>query len=212
MEEMDEIKKLWTRNSDQQMSTYTPINNTIMIDLIKSRIRKEKSKMFEYILALGVWQLLIYSFMSHVVIKYWGDWNIIKYALGGMLLYIPYTIVYAKKFTGKNLQSFARPNSPMKTIKSNLKNQYKQLNDFFNFKRKFDLVGIPLSCFVILMLLSNLNIIPEVEAHIAMAIALYLIYLAMFITATIIDNRKRFKKPLQQLKLVLKEMEEIDEK
>jgi hypothetical protein len=211
MEEMNEIKNLWARSRDQRVDTYTNLNSKEMITLIKSRIKKEKKKTYEYIMALGVWQLLIYSFMSHLVVKYWGDWSIMGYALGGMLLYIPYTVVYARKFTGKNLRSLTQPNSPLETIKINLKNQYTLLAEFFSFKKKFDLVGIPLSCFIILMLLSNLRIIPGVASHVTMGIILYLIYLAMFITATIIDNRKRFKLPLQHLKVVLEEMEEIND-
>ncbi len=209
MAQIEDIKKVWLKGCSRPQSNNSGVSKSDMIDVIRSRVRKENKIMFEYIIAIGVWHMIIYAVMTHLVVRYWGNWDIMGYALGGIFMYLPYTIVFMRRIGGKNLRAFAPQQAAISDIRTNLKNHYLQLSAFFRFKKKFDLIGIPLTCFIMVMLLSNLRIIPDIEKQLVVAVIFFVVYLTLFITATIIDNRKRFKQPLKQLEIVLKEMEEI---
>jgi hypothetical protein len=209
MAQIEDIKKVWLQGCRTHQANTAMVSKSDFIDAIRTRIRKENKIMFEYIVAIGVWHMIIYAVMTHLVVRYWGNWHIMAYALAGIVMYIPHTVVFMKRIGGKNLRAIAPVQGAVSDIKSNLKNHYQQLSAFFRFKKKFDFIGIPLTCFIMVMLLSNLMIIPAIEKQLGVAVIFFVVYLTLFITATIVDNRKRFIQPLKQLEIVLKEMDEI---
>ena len=71
METLDEAKNLW-QNTNQQ--TNQPLLNKVEVEnIIKLRIKKEKKNAAEYFWLSFAYQLLIYAFACHLIIKYWGD-------------------------------------------------------------------------------------------------------------------------------------------
>ncbi|HEY5822873.1 MAG TPA: hypothetical protein VIT44_00815, partial [Cyclobacteriaceae bacterium] len=172
--------------------------------MIRQRIRREKKVLFEYFWASYAWQFIIYVATTNMIIHFWGDWKVVLVCLTGILMYVPFTTVFIKKFT----RMAAKTNGSFQNLHSNLKLQWDKMNEFFVFKRRFDWLGIPVSCLILTLIIFKLWVPGGWEEHLMGALIVYLLAIAAFLLATVMENRKRFKDPLNKLSLIIKEIEE----
>jgi hypothetical protein len=146
--------------------------------------------------------------MTHVFVRFWGDWEIMYISLAFMVLYIPFTIVFIRKFRSIKMLKFGKPGFESQDIYSTLKAQRDVLSSFYRFKKGFDMISIPASGIVITLLLEKYGLIPAIRQHVTIALVTFGITIAAFVIATVVDNKKRFKSPLKQLELVIQEIED----
>ena len=59
--------------------------------IVSSRIRRERRIVSKFVWAAVVYQIILYSFLTHVMIKRWGNERILLLCLSGVALYIPIT-------------------------------------------------------------------------------------------------------------------------
>jgi len=189
MKSMDEAKNCWTESKAYEKGE---LKNDEVGQIIRQRIRKEKKMLFEYFWASYLWQFIIYVVMSNMIIRFWGDWTAVGICFAGMMIYIPFTTIFIKKFTSMA----SRTNGSAQSIYSNIKLQCEKMNEFFAFKRKFDWLGIPVSCFIITLVIFKLWVPGGWEAHMLGAMIVYLFAIASFLIATVVENKKRFRQPL----------------
>jgi len=201
MKSLDEAKKCWSESKENKQ---VELPGDEVKQIIRQRIRKEKKVLFEYFWASYIWQFIIYVAMTNMIIRFWGDLRIVVVSLVGILMYIPFTIVFIKKFTKMS----GKTNGSFQSLRSNLKLQWNKMNEFFVFKRRFDWLGIPVSCFILTVIIFKLWVPGGWEEHLTGALIVYLFAIIAFLIATVIENRKRFKKPLYKLSLIIKEIEE----
>jgi hypothetical protein len=206
MESIEDLKKCWDENKSQEMPD--PPSEESVQQLIKVRVRKEKNIVMEYFWASFVYQIIIYAFASHLIIKYWGDLEIRLWSLSVAVLYIPFTVILMRKFKAMCLPAVSKSISSGQSIRANVKSQFTLLSEFFRFKRAFDWVGIPLSCFVLVMIIFKLFVTGGIGEHLIGGILSYAAVLIPFVTATYFENRKRFINPLRRLEMVLEDMGE----
>jgi hypothetical protein len=206
METFAEIKKCWQENTSQK-SGADLLSKASVATVIRQRVKKEKNKVMQYFWASFTYQVLIYAFASHLVIKFWDDRQIMLLAVCGALLYIPFTIVLLKKFKAMNTQIAVKLDYSAQNIRDNVKNQYLLLSEFFRFKKRFEWLAIPLSCFIMVMIVFKLYVPGGMEDHLTGGIISFLALLACFVTAIYFENRKRFIEPLRQLELVLEDID-----
>lgn len=205
MNELEEARNCWSKAKQ----TKSPVlSQSTVHSLVTSRAKREQKVITEYIVASGVWQLIVYAFMTHFVIRFWGDWSILGWCLGGILLYIPFTFVFLKKFKGMCSGTLNKPVIHDQAILHYVKNQFRLLSEFFQFKKGFDFVGVPVSCFIILIIIFKLYMPHPIETYIVGASITYLLILVIFILAILHENKKRFHKPLHHLEAMIKEMEQ----
>lgn len=207
MESFEEVEKFWKANKGQETNPNSLTKESVE-NMIKPRIKKEQHAVMQYFWASFIYQMLIYALASHLMIRFWGDAQVMLLSLAGALLYIPFTIVLMRKFKAMARMPIHQPGMPVRDVYSNVQMKYTLLTEFFRFKRRFDWVAIPLSCLIIVAILFKLYVNDGLEKHLAAGIITYLTILALFIAATYVENKKRFKKPLRQLKLILKDLEQ----
>lgn len=206
METFAEIKKCWQENISRDLSADL-LSKGFVETLITQRVKKEKNKVMQYFWASFTYQVLIYAFASHLVIKFWDDSQIMLLALGGVLLYIPFTIVLLKKFSVMNTQITVQIGYSAQSIRTNVKNQYLLLSEFFRFKKRFEWLAVPLSCFIMVMIVFKLYVPGGIAEYPAGGIISFVILLTCFVTAISFENRIRFIQPLRQLELVIEDIE-----
>jgi hypothetical protein len=207
MEPMDTTKQFWQENKIENAGN-APLSNKELKQIIRGRIRKEKKTIAEYFWASFVWQLFVYSFMCHLLVKYWGNTEITFLSLAMIILFLPYTYMLYKKIRAIFLPSTNAMNSPTQDIQANVNGQYNLLSVFFRFKKWCDRIAIPLSCFILTAIVFELYVTGGVAGNMIAAIIIYLITLSLFIVATYFENKKRFIIPLQHFKAILTDIEE----
>jgi len=204
METLDEAKNFW-QNTNQQTGQ-APLNKGEVESIIKARIRKEKKDAAEYFWLSFAYQILIYAFGGHLIIKYWGDSRIMLLSVVGVVLYISLTIILMKKFKAM----FNLPAQQTTDIQSSVKNQFTLLSQFFNFKKRFDLLSLPLTSIILTGIIFMLYVPGGVEAHVTGAIITCLGALLIYSVAAWFENKKHFVHPLNRLRFILEDIGQVN--
>jgi hypothetical protein len=202
MENFDEIKKLWNENKVVEKCN-TPVSKDYADQLISNRIKKVKSNFREYFWTSFIYQNLVYACLAFLIVRYFNRPDIAILSAAGILLYIPLTIVFMKKFKSAfllNKEGVAFSNDD---IYLNIKNSYTRISEFFRFKKRFDWIIVPLNCVLIVVINFILFVPGGVMANITAGIILLIVWLAIFIIAIRFENKKKFSEPLHQLESIL---------
>jgi hypothetical protein len=202
MENFDEIKKLWNENKVAEKCN-TPVSKDYADQLISNRIKKVKSNFREYFWTSFIYQNLVYACLAFLIVRYFNRPDIAILSAAGILLYIPLTIVFMKKFKSAfllNKEGVAFSNDD---IYLNIKNSYTRISEFFRFKKRFDWIIVPLNCVLIVVINFILFVPGGVMANITAGIILLIVWLAIFIIAIRFENKKKFSEPLHQLESIL---------
>ena len=207
MKSFEEIQKCWKEQKGVSDNAVI-LSETALTKLIRSGVKKEQKLVWEYCIASGFWQWLVYASLTHFIIRFWGDWQFMISCLAVILLYIPFTVMFIKKFRNMRMVTFNKADLRSQNIHATLKTQYKMLHEFFSFKKKFDWLNIPFCCIMIVMILYKYGMIPSFKENIAASVSVFLVYALLFVIAIYVENGKRFKVPLQKLDMVIREMEE----
>ena len=142
---LEEMKKMWEQkeNADGEPSIYTKAS---LEKIISRRVKKHTKDSLNYFWASFTLQVIVYSLFSHVIVKYGQNSTIFYFALGGVLLFIPFTIVLLQKFkrlaTGKPL----RLHDAGTSLHDYVGRQQALLRSFYHFKKWYEFFLIPLSC------------------------------------------------------------------
>jgi hypothetical protein len=97
MENFEEIKKLWSDNKAAETCN-TPVSPDYVDKLISNRIKKVKSNFREYFWTSFIYQNMVYACLAFLIVRYFSRPDIAILSAAGILLYIPFTIIFMKKF------------------------------------------------------------------------------------------------------------------
>ena len=78
--------------------------------------------------------------------------------------------------------------------------------DFFQFKKRMDWIGVPVSCAVIVLVTFTLFVEGGAKGNPLAAFAFFAIWVGMSLIAIRAENRKRFISPLRNLEQVLDDL------
>jgi hypothetical protein len=204
MENFDEIKKLWSENK-VTVTCNTPVSPEYVDQLISNRIKKVNRNFREYFWTSFIYQNMVYACLAFLIVRYFSRPDIAILSIAGILLYIPFTIVFMKKFKSAFLLNKEGVAFSDDDIYLNIKNRYTRLSEFFRFKKRFDWVIVPLNCVLIVVINFILFVPGGVMANITAGIILLIVWLVIFIIAIRIENKKKFLEPLRQLETILED-------
>lgn len=173
--------------------------------VIKSRIRKHTGVAFQYFWASFVLQIIIYSLLCHVTIKYWSDSEVRIVALGAILLYLPFAIILMRKFKKLAILKISRDVDTVLSLYGNVAQQKVQLDQFYAFKKKYEALLIPLSSAAGVFIIYKLYVPGGIAGH---WISSVIIFMAAIVSCFLVirkENDRNFKKPIEQLQIILDE-------
>ncbi len=202
MSTLDQLKKHWEpSNNVTAAEERSRLDEVSLRKIITARVRMHTRASFHYFWASFALQLLVYSLCSHLLIRHWPKTDICWLSLLGILLHLPFTIVLMNKFKGiaKGKLTGKEPTS----IRDYLLAQYQLLNSFFTFKKRYELLLIPLSAAIGVLLVFTLYIPGGAQAFPIGALITYALTLLSCYGAIRTENRKSFVEPLQQLETLL---------
>ncbi len=203
MSTFDELKKVWDENQ-RTVSVPQAYNYDTLEKIIRSRTKKHLNTAMQYFWAAFVLQIVVYALLSHVMIKYGSDMETLLFSMAGILLFLPFTIMLMKKFKQIAVTKLARGNSGT-SLYDYVRQQLTHLQNFYKFKRSYELVLIPLSTVIGIFLTFKLYVPGGAAEHLTGAIITFVISIISCGLAIRSENRKSFKQPLRQLNELIDE-------
>lgn len=203
MEAENIIESCWER-AKRAEPTSAPLLMKDLQAITTSRVRKELKIVGKYVWAMLVYQIILYSFLAHTIVRYWGDSRTLLLCLAGVAVYVPLTHALLRRVRALYRLS-AAPDSPAADILSTIERKHAELCSFFRFKKRMDWIGVPVSCAIIVVVTFTLfgN---GVGSNPIVSLVLFTVWVGMSMVAIHAENRKRFAEPIRQLELVLDDL------
>lgn len=197
----------------QEMSRYalpTPLTGEQLQSIISSRVIKELGTVSGYIWGLIVYQIILYSFLAHTLVRNWSNIQIAIACLVGAALYIPLTAALIQR-TRALYEPVRAPNSNMLSVRAYVTSYHARLADFFRFKKRMDWLGVPVSCAIIVIVTFTLFVPGGITEYPLAAVVLFALWVVASVIAIHFENARRFIDPLRQLEQLLKELTEPEQ-
>ena len=198
----NEIENVWKKCKAREAAP-APMTETDLQAIISSRVRKELKTVSQFVWAAIVYQIILYPFLTHTLVRLWGNMQIMLLCFAAGAFYIPLTIALVRRVRTLFGCSTGKPGSPVPDVFLKVESEYTRLADFFQFKKRLDWIGVPVSCAIIVLVTFTLFVRGGVEGNPVAGLAVFALWVGMSLTAIHAENRKRFISPLRHLKQIL---------
>jgi hypothetical protein len=201
----NEIENVWKEGKAREAGL-APLTGKDLRTIISSRVRKEFKTVSQFVWAALVYQNILYAFLTHTLIRHWGDIQIMLLCLAGGALYIPLTVALLRRVRTLYRPPSEAPGSPVPDVFHKVEGEYARLADFFQFKKRMDWIGVPVSCAIIVLVTFTLFVEGGAKGNPLAAFAFFALWVGMSLIAIRAENRKRFISPLRNLEQVLDDL------
>jgi hypothetical protein len=201
----NEIENVWKEGKAREAEP-APLTGKDFQAIISSRIRKELKTVSQFVWAAIVYQIVLYSFLMHTLVRHWGDMQIMLLCLAGAAFYIPLTVALIRRVGTLYRRPLEAPDSTVPDIFHKVEGEYARLADFFQFKKRMDWIGVPVSCAIIVLITFTLFVQGGVKANPLAGLALFALWVGISLVAIHAENKKRFISPLRHLEQVLEDL------
>jgi len=198
----NEIENVW-KEAKAREAAPAPMTGKDVHAIIASRVRKELKTVSQFVWAAVVYQIVLYSFLTHTLVRHWGDMQTMLLCFAAGAFYVPLTIALVRRVRTLCSRSTAKPGSPVPDVFLQVESEYTRLADFFQFKKRMDWIGVPVSSAIIVLVTFTLFVRGGVEGNPVAGLAFFALWVGMSVIAIRAENRKRFISPLRHLKQVL---------
>lgn len=201
MENFDEIKQLWNSSTPGTASTLSLKNEWLL--QVKQRARKTLHTGMQFFWASFIYQMIIYAFLAHIIIKYRQDTTTLWVSSVCLILYVPFLIVLFKKYKAMAVAESKNTRTGNVSMKKYIMEQYKLLSGFFRFKKWYETILIPLSSACFVWIFFRLYIPGGLASYPIAAGVFFLCVLAACTLAIFLENKRNFRKPLKEFEEIL---------
>jgi hypothetical protein len=199
------IENVWKEGKAHEADP-APLTGKDLQAIVASRVRKEFKTVSEFVWAAIVYQIILYSFLTHTFIRHWGDMQIMLLCLAGGACYIPLTMALIRRIKTLFGRPSEAPGAPVPDVFHKVEGEYARLADFFRFKKRMDWIGVPVSCAIIVLVTFTLFVEGDIEGNRLGSLVVFAVWVGLSLVAIHAENKKRFISPLRQLELVLDDL------
>ena len=203
MDTLDDLRGDWKRGRDLG-APILPLKSSDLKEWIKDRMKKEQRLVFRYAVKTFIWSVMVFSFLSYLIIRFWGDWNLFAVSLAALAIYIPFTAIFMNHFK----RFFAAECGAQQAVdlQQGLQVKFRSLKRFYQVKRAFDWLMVPLSCAVIALVVNKYAFDAPFTEKLGFNISTFVLYSVAFTYVTVKDNTTYFKVPIKKIEAVMKEI------
>jgi hypothetical protein len=205
MELSNEIENVWKEGKAREEGL-APLTGKDLQAIISSRVRKELKTVSQFVWAAIAYQIILYSFLTHTLVRHWGDIQTMLLCLAGAALYIPLTVALLRRVKIFYRRPSEALGSAVPDVFHKVEGEYARLADFFQFKKRMDWIGVPVSCAIIVLVTFTLFVEGGVKANPVAGLTIFALWVGMSLIAIHAENRKRFIAPLRHLEQVLEDL------
>ena len=203
MSTMNDLKGLWEKNN-LDSGTIKPIDTISLAHIVRIRTKKNLNIVMRYFWASFALQIMVYALLSHVIVRYGGDRQTLVAGLGGIMLFIPFTVVLLRKFKAMAVTRVREATSNA-SIHACVSKHYDLLSSFYQFKKNYELVLVPIAAAIGTFLTFKLYVPGGFYAYQSAAWVIFAITLITCVAAIKNENRKSFERPLSDLQKIREE-------
>lgn len=200
MPTLDDLKQKWNAEPPA-FGAAAPYDAATFNHIIRTRMKKQNNSIFRYFWATFTLHIIVYAMLSHVTIRYGSDTNILLLSLLGFGVTVPFTTILLRRY--KQMAVAKLSGTSGASIYTYVSEQRSRLAGFYTFKKRYDLVLIPLLSAIGVILVFNLYFPGGVLAFQTGAIVTYLLTLLSCFLVIRNENKKYFLRPLQELQAIL---------
>ncbi|WP_018478795.1 hypothetical protein [Pontibacter roseus] len=202
MPTLDDLKQKW--NVEQPaFEAAAPYDATTFNHIIQARMKKQNNTIFRYFWATFTFHLVVYALLSHVLIRYGADANILLLGLLGFGVTVPFTAVMLWRY--KQLAVTRANQDSAASIHAYISRQRDLLAGFYTFKKRYELVLIPLITAIGVVLVFTLYIPGGVMAYPVAALVTFALAALACLLAIRNENQRYFTRPLHELQTILED-------
>ena len=201
----NEIDDVWKEGKWREAGP-APLTGKELQAIISSRVRKELKTVSQFVWAAIAYQIILYSFLTHTLIRHWGEMRIVVLSLAGAAFYIPLTVALIRGVGTLFRSPSEAPGSMVPDVLHKVEGEYARLADFFQFKKRMDWIGVPVSCAIIVLVTFTLFVEGGIEGNPLGSLEVFAVWVGLSLIAIHAENKKRFISPLQRLELVLNDL------
>jgi hypothetical protein len=203
----DEIEDIWKKGKTRGADP-APITGKDLQAIISSRVKKEIRIVSQFVWAAIVYQIILYSFLAHTLIRHWGDMRITLLCVAGGAFYIPLTVALMRRIGTLYRRRSEATGSAVPDVFRNVEGEYAKVADFFRFKKRMDWIGVPVSCAIIVLVTFTLFVEGGIERNPLRSLLVFAVWVGLSLIAIHAENKKRFISPLRHLELVLNDLKQ----
>lgn len=204
METLEALKLKWSQGLT--FPALPPAYDQVTLDkVIRRRVHQHLNMSMRYFWASLALQILVYAMLSHVIVKYRNNTDLLALSVGGIVLYIPFTVVLLMKFKAMGQARINGP-SPVSMLKY-IRGQYQLLQEFYRFKMRYELFLIPTVSILGTWITFSLYVPGGATQHLSGVVMVAVVTLVSCTVAIVAENKKSFIHPLAHLKEMLDELE-----
>ena len=207
MELSNEMENVWKEGKAREEGL-APLTGKDLQAIISSRVRKELKTVSQFVWAAIAYQIILYSFLTHTLVRHWGDIQTMLLCLAGAALYIPLTVALLRRVKILYCRPSEALSSAVPDVFHKVEGEYARLADFFQFKKRMDWIGVPVSCAIIVLVTFTLFVEGGIEGNPVAGLAVFALWVGMSLIAIHAENRKRFIAPLRHLEQILEDLKQ----
>jgi hypothetical protein len=126
--------------------------------------------------------------------------------LAGGALYVPLIVALIRRVRTLYCRPSEAPGAPVPDVFHKVEGEYARLADFFQFKKRMDWIGVPVSCAIIVLVTFTLFVDGGLEGNPLAGLAVFALWVGMSLIAIRAENSKRFVAPLRRLEQILDDL------
>ena len=130
-----------------------------------------------------MYQNILYAFLAHNLVRHWGDMQIMLLCLAGAAFYIPLTVALLRRVRTLYRHPSEAPGCPVPDVFHKVEGEYARLADFFQFKKRMDWIGVPVSCAIIVLVTFTLFVEGGAKGNPLAAFAFFALWVGMSLLA-----------------------------
>src|ERR1700743_1328190 len=96
MANANELDNVWKQGKSREAGP-APLTGKELQAIVSSRVKKELKTVSQFVWAAIVYQIILYSFLTHTLVRHWGEMRIVLLCLAGAAFYIPLTFALIRR-------------------------------------------------------------------------------------------------------------------
>jgi len=205
METNNDLKTCWERGKAME-AIPALVTGRDFREIAASQVRQQFKKVGEFVWAAITYQVILYSFLTHTIVRHWGEGRIVLLCVAGGALYVPMTVALLRRVRELFGRVSEANGSAVPDVVAHVEREYGRLASFFRFKKRMDWIGVPVSCGIIVLVTFTLFVGGGQPWAI---LGLFVVWVGLSTIAIRAENKKRFVVPLRHLELVLDDLKRV---
>ncbi|MBO2011621.1 hypothetical protein [Hymenobacter negativus] len=199
--ELDLLKAAWPCLAPAP----APLQAAGLRTLVAARYQREQRVVGRYVWGAALWQAMVYTSLAYLGWRFRLDGPTLAACVLGTALYLPFTLVFWRKFRGFTRRQLASHPADA-PLAAQVGQQYGRLSQFFRFKKRFDVLATPLTALVLVTLFIRVGWVPPITQSPGPAAALFALIVVIFALALRWENQHQFAGPLRRLQDLRQEL------